>query len=244
VKSETAEAEAQTETETEAGTETTIESDLVELRRHLLEQSTCPGQRCDRSISLISRSTPFFNREGEWTYQLCPFPGKPVFEGLISFLAKEGGGNPDEKGLISATGSSNYPYSNPRNVADLGTETYFCSNNVANQWMCYDFKDIRVGVTHYLIRTQGGGQGDWHLRSWVLEGSEDNSTLTELDRRDDDPRLNGRLSICSFDVRNVIESRLIRIRAIGPTWAGNHHLLFQALELFGALRVPRLLKLT
>jgi hypothetical protein len=162
---------------------------------------------------------------------------------LISFLTKRAGGNPHDKELISATGSSNYSSSNPRNVADLGTETWFCSDDVENQWLCYDFKGVRVSVTHYLIRTHNGSQGSWHLRSWVIEASQDGSNWTELDRRDDDTRLNGPLSICSFDVRNVIESRLIRIRAIGPTWCGNHHLYFHALELFGALRVPKLLKL-
>jgi hypothetical protein len=64
-KSETPETEAQAETESEAETETTIESELVELRYRLSGKSTDPGEACDRSIALIRRSTPFFNREGE-----------------------------------------------------------------------------------------------------------------------------------------------------------------------------------
>jgi hypothetical protein len=139
---------------------------------------------------------------------------KPRLEGLVPFLGKAAGGNPAEKGLISATGSSTY--SAPATaVADLGSDTHFCSNGAQNQWLCYDFKDLRVSVTHYLIRSCDG----WYLRSWVIEGSEDGSAWTGPDRREIDRRLNGWRYMDSFDVRNVIESRFIRIRAIGPTWS-------------------------
>jgi hypothetical protein len=233
---------ASTQTEREAETETPIESELAELKRHLSEKSACPGEAFDRSIALISRSTPFFDREGEWTYQICPFPGNPAFEGLISFLGKAAGGNPHDKQLISVITSSTES-GNPKNVAEFGTETYFYSNNVENQWMCYDFKDLRVIVTHYLLRTHGAGQDSCHLRSWVLEGSQDYSNWTELDRRENDPRLNGAKATCHSEVRNVIESRFVRIRSIGPTWRADHYLFLIAFELFGALRIPKSLKL-
>jgi hypothetical protein len=239
-KSKTAGTETETEAETE--TETAIESELAELKRRLSEKSACPGEACDRSIALISRSTPFFKREGEWTYLICPFPGNPSFDGLISSLTKTAGGNPHDKELISATTSSTAA-GNPKYVAEFGTETYFHSNNVENQWMCYDFKDLRVSVTHYLLRTHNSGQNSCHLRSWVLEGSQDFSNWTELDRRENDPHLNGAKATCSCEVRNVIESRFVRIRAIGPTWRGDHYLYFTAFELFGALGIPKSLKL-
>jgi hypothetical protein len=228
-------------TETEG--ETAIESELADLKRRLSEKSACQGEEDDRSIALISRATPFFNREGEWTYQVCPFPGKPSFEGLISCLTKAAGGNPHDKELISATGASHYGSSNARNVAEFGTETYFGSNNIENQWMCYDFKDLRVSVTHYLIRTPDRDQGWCHLRSWVIEGSQDGSNWTELDRRENDPRLNGPKSTCNCEIRNVIETRFVRIRSIGPTWRADHYLWLTAFELFGALGIPKSVKL-
>jgi hypothetical protein len=232
--------EGNPETETATDTEIQMEMELSELKHRLSEKSGCQGEELDRCISLISRSTSFFGSEGEWNYHICPFRENAGFEGLISFLTTRIGGNPHDKGLISATGSTTV--SAARNVADLQSDSCFCSNDQPNQWLCYDFKDLRVGVTHYIIRSQGGKSGVNHLRSWVIEGSEDNSNWMELDRRENDSGLNGPSLVCSFEVRNVIESRFIRIRSTGPTWYGQHYMYFKAFEVFGGLRVPKSLK--
>jgi hypothetical protein len=224
--------------DTERATEEEIDSELRELKRRLSEKSSCQGGDCDRSIALISRSTAFFGREGDWSYHLCPFQEKAKFEGLIAFLTARSGGNPHDKGVIAVT-STNGSGNEGKNAVDLRSDLPFCSANQPNQWLCYDFKDLRVGVTHYTVRSNGCNKGSDHLQSWVVEGSEDNSKWTELDRRENDDRLNGPNSICSFDVRTVVESRFIQIRSIGSNWAGNQYVYFKAFEVFGGLRVPK-----
>jgi hypothetical protein len=161
---------------------------------------------------------------------------RSAITGLISYLGKVCGGNPHDKGLICASGSTNGEQA--RNVADLQTDSSFCSSNGADQWLCYDFKDRRVAVTHYILRSNSGGVNGHHLRSWVVEGSSDNSKWLELDCRKDDSHLNNANAIWSFEVRNVVECRFIRIRAIGPNWCGYNHLYFRAFDFFVGLRVP------
>jgi hypothetical protein len=191
---------------------------------------------------LISRSTSILRSGGEWNFHICPFSGKPVFEGFISFLTTARGGNPIDQGLMSVTVSSQNS-GDAKNVAAFGDNSYFYSQNQPNQWLCYDFKDLRPSVTHYVIRSNGS-QGYYHLRSWVLEGSDDNSTWTELDHRENDTGMNDAYSVSWFEVRSVIECHFIRLRATGPMSSGHNYLFICGFEVFGGLRVPKSLKLT
>jgi hypothetical protein len=56
-----------------------------------------------------------------------------------------------------------------------------------------------------------------------------------LDERRGDSQLNGSARIVTFDVRNRLRVRKIRLRQIGPNHSGNHVLVFVALEFFGDL---------
>jgi hypothetical protein len=149
--------------EPEREAETQIADDLSELKRRLSERLIEHGEDCDRCISLISRSTSILRSGGEWNFHICPFSGKPVFEGFISFLTKARGGNPIDTGLMSVTVSSQNS-GDAKNVPAFGDNSHFRSQNLPNQWLCYDFKDLRPSVTHYVIRSNGN-QGYCHLRS-------------------------------------------------------------------------------
>jgi hypothetical protein len=224
----------------------TEEGEFLKLKRQLCEKSRSPRELSDRSVDLIHRSTSLFERGGDCSYHICPFPNRPVFEGLICHLGKCCGGNPHEKEIIRATGT---PYDNnscyqPQNAADLQSDSRFFSQDATGQWFCYDFKDMRVAVTHYILRSTANSAGSSHLRSWVIEGSKDGSKWIEVDRRDNEGSLNGLRAIGSFEVRTVIESRFIRLRGTGPDWAGNNYVYFAAFDVFGGLRVPGSVKLT
>jgi hypothetical protein len=54
------------------------------------------------------------------------------------------------------------------------------------QWICLDFKTIRVGPTHYTTRAVHFD----YLKSWAVDGSDDNVTRTEIDRRENNSDLN------------------------------------------------------
>jgi hypothetical protein len=219
------------------------EKDVSELKRRLCENSRSSQEQSDRSVDLIRRSTSFFETS-DCAYHLCPFAEKPVFEGLICFLRECCGGNPVDKGIMCATGNtySSSSVVQPKNAVDFDTDSRFYSQGETNQWLCYDFTNMRIAPTHYIVRSNGNPTGNNHLRSWVIEGSEDQVQWVELDQRNNDGGLNGPKSICSYEVRTVMECRFIRLRATGPNWYGNNHVNLEAFEVFGGLRVPNSVK--
>jgi hypothetical protein len=228
--------------------ETEAEADcvrLAELKRRISGQGG-NQEMSDRTVELISRSTSFFNFDHKCEYHVLPLSEKPVFDGLISFLTRTCAKNPVDKGIISVSTSTvvnDEARYQARNVADFASDSFFQSTGEPKQWICYDFKDMRVSVTHYRLLSYKYGPGNSHLRSWVVEGSEDSSNWRELDRRDDDGSLNGNDFVGSFAVRSVAESRFIRLRSTGKSWNGSDHLLLRAFELFGGLRIPESVKL-
>jgi hypothetical protein len=104
----------------------------------------------------------------------CRFASNSNQDEIISYLTKRFGGHVTDRNIVSITASSvadpeSYPL---RHVADFENQSYFLTNNEANSYICYDFKDMQMKVTHYSIRTQRS-YGGHPLRSWTLEGSKD-----------------------------------------------------------------------
>jgi hypothetical protein len=70
----------------------------------------------------------------------------------------------------------------PKNVADLSSEGGFWSDNRPNQWLSYNFVARSICPTHDSMCSHNS-RSDAHSRNWVLEGSTDGVSWTELDRR-------------------------------------------------------------
>jgi hypothetical protein len=196
-------------------------------------EPTDRSAQLDLSLSCLSQD------QGRIEFHGIPFRSDCAVDGLIAFLGRVCRGNPHDRGIISATGTpcDGQACYQARNVTELETDSIFCSRNEANQWLSYDFKDMRVAVTHYFLRSNGEGVGGSHLRSWVVEGSDDGSGWRELDRRENVDFLNGANRSYGFAIPSVVESRFIRLRSIGPNWAGNQYLYVRAFELFGGVRL-------
>jgi hypothetical protein len=99
-------------------------------------------------------------------------------EGIISYLTKKHGGNVHEKGIVTITSKSVNPRYPPTNVADLTSDRWFNSKKEPDQWVRWDFREMRVCPTHYTITAP------W-LKSWVVEGSLDGESWTENLRHGD-----------------------------------------------------------
>jgi hypothetical protein len=193
---------------------------------------------CNRLILSVSPPTS--------SHRLSTPPGR-VFAlksnlplaGIIAGLTSSCGGNVHERGLVSITDSSHHSDSySGRFAANLENALpYFMSNDAQGQWLCYDFKDSRVLLTHYSIRTLAYGTGNHHLKSWVLEISNDGSNWTEVDRRVDNNDLNGTSFLATYSIsRQMPESRFVRLRQIGKNHYGYDNLSISCFELFGTLR--------
>jgi hypothetical protein len=216
--------------------------ELSALKQSMSDKTGSGGEVGERTVALISRSSSFFKREGDFEYHVIPFESGSKFNGLLSYLCECCGGNPHDKGAISVTGlswSGDQDLCHPKQVCDVQSNSYFHSQVPEGNWIQYDFKTKRVAVTHYSLRSSSCGVNRNQLKSWIVEGQNEQGNWIELDRRLDCPNLNGPRAGCDFEVQRVIEARAIRLKQAGPTWGGSgYYLLLEAFELFHGLRVP------
>jgi hypothetical protein len=147
-----------------------------------------------------------------------------------------------DRNIVSITASSIYdPQSYPlRHVADFANQSCFATKNEANSWICYDFKDMQIKVTHYSIRTRRD-YSNHHLRSWTLEGSKDGLKWVKIDDRQNDTSLNSTGAISAFSISKSFEAefRMIRLRQTGKNSSGYNYLVVNAIEFFGVLKEPK-----
>jgi transposase len=73
------------------------------------------------------------------------------------------------------------------------------------------------------------------LHTWVLEGSLDGMTWTEIDRQTNDQNFQDHLSQASFPVSSPTECRFIRLSQPGKNRGGYACLHLAAVEFFGTL---------
>lgn len=169
-------------------------------------------------------------RESEFAYD-----GYNILDGIIAHLTREYGGNVHEQGILKVTG--NYLF-HPKCVANLSTRERFLSDPVIDSWICYDFQCRQIIPASYSVMSRTWPSEDPcnHLKSWVFEGSNDGTSWTELDRRENNHDLNSSCAIQNFEISRPSGCvRFIRIRQIGPNHKGGDTLSFAALEIFGLL---------
>jgi hypothetical protein len=96
---------------------------------------------------------------------------------IISNLTGKCGGNVHGRGVVEITASSVFwtDYS-PRNTADLGSYSFFFSQNEPGQWIYWNFRTLRIEPTQYTIQTSNDGSNWCHLKSWMVEGSDDGAS--------------------------------------------------------------------
>jgi hypothetical protein len=143
-------------------------------------------------------------------------------EGIIAFLTRKCGGNIHCIDCVRSFSNSVSCYKHPPcSVANLSSDSYFCSGNAPNQSIGYDFKDDRtVRPTHYAIRSAISWAIVHYPKSWMIEVTNDfsdSNSWVEIDRRDNCPDLNGRGTVKAFAISRPPsgEFRYIRLRQTG-----------------------------
>jgi hypothetical protein len=120
----------------------------------------------------------------------------------------------------------------PRNAADFEDKySYVCSGEEPGQWICLEFKTLRVEPTPHMIRTGTYSR----FRSWAVEGSEDGAARTEIDRSENNSGLSGREVMKTFTVSPSESFGRIHLRQAGPNHSGNNVLILKTIELFGVV---------
>jgi hypothetical protein len=148
-------------------------------------------------------------------------------DGIISYFTKKHGGNVHEKGFVIIT-SKSAASGTPHVVADLNSTAFFRSNDERDQWICWDFREMRIKPSHYTI-TAG------YLKSWIVEGSTDGASWTAMDEQKDTLDFKSGWDTGSFAVSKPAECRFVRLTQTDQTHQRKDTLSLESLELFGTV---------
>jgi hypothetical protein len=153
-------------------------------------------------------------------------------DGIIASLTRRYGGNVHNQGIVTISASSLLGKDHQgRNAADLNSDSLFCSRNKSDSWLCYDFKDRRVILTRYSMRSAFRP----FPKSWVIEGSLNGTSWMQLDKQMNTKDLIGQNRVVSFPVSTVAESRFIKLSMTGNDHSGDSFFCLSAVEFFGTL---------
>jgi hypothetical protein len=180
-------------------------------------------------VSTPTRALPVFPSE---SFKELNFPLKQdkSLDGIISYLTPKHGGNVHDKGIVTISAKS-VDDDEPKNfsfLADPTADSEFGSKNEPGQWVCWNFHEMRVRLTHYTIKSLS-------LKSWVVESSLNCVNWTELDRKTDNESLKSFTSTASLAVANSGYCRFIRLAQTGKTRNVTDMLAITHFEFFGTL---------
>lgn len=164
--------------------------------------------------------------------------------GIMRYLTNKTDGNIHQNGTIKITSNSvrNDPSCQPENIVDYEKENYYLSNDDKGVFICFDFKDNRVQLSDYSIKTFcHSPNGTGHLRNWVIEVSNDGKEWKEIDRHSNDATLNGPKITAIFKVSKECNEfyRFIRLRSTGNDWHSSNECYYvycYFIEFFGKFK--------
>ena len=121
------------------------------------------------------------------------------------------------------------------NIVEQDVDNFFESLNEANQWIQFDFKERKVLLDSYTLKTINFDQTYEHLKNWILEISNDGKNYEEIDHHENCDCIYGPLKEATFNVSCSTPQRFVRLSQIGPNWRGNDYLALNQMEFSGIL---------
>lgn len=165
------------------------------------------------------------------------------FNGIMNFLNKKEGGNIHDLGIIEITSNSIYSTCIPKNLIDYQSENFYYSLDDPKACVCFDFKDKKLQISSYSLKSSNFGPNDYHLKNWVLEVSNDQKNWEIIDEHNDDPVLNGQGIIVTFKTKTQNSFyQFIRLRQTRTNWYGDYQIRLSKIEFYGKLKEPFLTK--
>ena len=158
------------------------------------------------------------------------------YDHIIQHLNEQCHGNVHSQNIIhissSSVGNGDYKV---ENIIESDNENDFGTKDQTNSWIQFDFKETKVLVDCYTLKTFNGFKNCAHLKNWIIEVSNDGQTYHEIDRHENCDLLNGNLKVVSFTVSYSTPQRFIRLRQIGRNWLDNDCLFINQIEFSGFL---------
>jgi hypothetical protein len=164
-----------------------------------------------------------------------------AFNGVFAALTRECGENPHTAGKVAVT-SSTSSWNEPFHVLDMNFEKYWYTTDTKGSYILFDMLTYRVRVSGYAVKTNFGPVGGWHLKSWILLGSDDGREWMCLDEQRGTSVLNGPNKWAKFTVEPIAWCRCIKLEMTDRNHWGDYALILSEFELFGELSSRVLLR--
>ena len=155
------------------------------------------------------------------------------FNGIIKYLTNKTGGNIHDNGTINMTSSAYYE--EPKNLLDFNQDKYYQTKQYKDGWVTFDFKNRKVKISGYSIKTNSGGKNGAHMKSWKIEVSNDGQNWTQIDERINCQEINGSCLTGTFNVQPNDFSRYVRLTQTDNNWR-NDYAWFYYMEFYGYLQ--------
>lgn len=163
------------------------------------------------------------------------------FEGIMQYLTRKTGKNIHFNKTIEITSNSVYWTNYPKNLVDYQNDNYYQSLDAGGAIVCFDFKQRKIQLESYSIQSLDRSENGIHLKNWMIEVSNDQKKWIEIDKRQNDSKLNGPSFKSVFKINKQQNDfyRYVRIRQIGPSWynCSNHNYIgIRYIEFFGKMK--------
>lgn len=161
---------------------------------------------------------------------------KEPLNGVFHFLTNKNKKEIAKNQIINVIPSS-CSVRDPKAIIDSNQPEVFQTENRANQWIAFEFNDMKMKVTSYTLQSYYNGKPNFaNPKNWILEGSDNGREWVEMDRHEDCPDLNNKNVIQNYKIKGDFkEFKYIRVKQIGKNWANMDQLTLSKVELFGEL---------
>jgi hypothetical protein len=176
------------------------------------------------------------NSRDNWAPDLDPItpPGGDAFGGIFNYYNARNATMTNDIIITASSGSyATMRLTNPSNTDYyLSSDAPFTPNTPS---ISVNFRNAKLRMTAYTFRTLNYDAGNYHIKSWVVEGSNDSSYWVLLDKHTNCQVMNSRSKIATFAVKRAEPFKYIRIRMTGENFWRTRQLCLSSFELFGNL---------
>lgn len=111
--------------------------------------------------------------------------------GIIKKLMIQTNGNIEKEIKVTSSSIHSKGREPEKGISIDDASQSFCSQNVKDSWLCVEFINHEISITHYYIRAYQGGPNTGNPKSFVIEGSKDNKNWNLIDDQKKCEFLNG-----------------------------------------------------
>ena len=192
-----------------------------------------------KRLSNKEKSSIYINRYKKNPNESKPksflYDNKLEFNGIFKYLTTKTGGNIHDNGIIEITSNSINPPYHPKNLLNQ-TSFYIIKDSIKDAWVCFDFKKMKIEISNYSLKSFFSSQDKSHIKSWVLEVSNDGENWDKIDEQTNYQGLNGANITKTFEVSKKTFSRYCRIRLTDEYYGyPSCRLALNAIEFYGQI---------